>query len=69
MDIRPLHDRIIVRRLDEGELTVGGIIFPDTAKEKPQRGAVIAAGNGKVSDDGARVALAVIENGAAPPRN
>jgi chaperonin GroES len=59
MDIRPLHDRIIVRRLEEGEQTVGGIIIPDTAKEKPQRGTVIAAGNGKVGDDGARVALDV----------
>ena len=59
MDIRPLHDRIIVRRLEEGEQTVGGIIIPDTAKEKPQRGTVIAAGNGKVSDDGTRVPLDV----------
>ena len=59
MDIRPLHDRLIVRRLEEGEQHVGGIIIPDTAKEKPQRGTVIAAGNGKVSDDGTRVPLDV----------
>ena len=50
--VRPLHDRIIVERLEEGEQQVGGIIIPDTAKEKPQQGKVIAAGNGKVKDDG-----------------
>jgi chaperonin GroES len=59
MDIRPLHDRLIVRRLEEGEQHVGGIIIPDTANEKPQRGTVIAAGNGKVNDDGTRVPLDV----------
>jgi len=59
MEIRPLHDRVIVQRLDEGEQTFGGIIIPDSAKEKPQRGKVIAAGNGKVSDDGTRVPLDV----------
>ncbi len=59
MDIRPLHDRIIVRRLEEGEQKIGGIIVPDTAKEKPQQGKVIAAGNGKVKDDGERVPLDV----------
>ena len=59
MDVRPLHDRIIVRRLVEGEQKSGAIIIPDTAKEKPQRGEVIAAGNGKVKDDGTRVALDV----------
>jgi len=59
MDIRPLHDRIIVRRLEEGEQKIGGIIIPDTAKEKPQQGKVIAAGNGKVKDDGKRVPLDV----------
>ena len=59
MEIRPLHDRLIVQRLDEGEQTVGGIIIPDSAKEKPQRGRVIAAGIGKVSDDGTRVPLDV----------
>jgi chaperonin GroES len=59
MDIRPLHDRIIVRRLEEGEQKVGGIIIPDTAKEKPQQGEVIAAGEGKLNDDGKRVPLDV----------
>jgi chaperonin GroES len=54
MDIRPLHDRIIIQRLDEGEQNVGGIIIPDTAKEKPQQGTVIAAGAGKIRDDGSR---------------
>jgi chaperonin GroES len=54
MNIRPLHDRIIVKRLEEGEQKVGGIIIPDTAKEKPQQGEVIAAGTGKVRDDGTR---------------
>ena len=59
MDIRPLHDRIIVRRIEEGEQKIGGIIIPDTAKEKPQQGKVIAVGNGKVNDEGKRVALDV----------
>ena len=59
MDVRPLHDRIIVRRLEEGEQTIGGIIIPDSAKEKPQRGEVIAAGDGKLNDDGKRVPLDV----------
>ena len=59
MNVRPLHDRIIVQRLEEGEQVIGGIIVPDSAKEKPQQGKVIAAGNGKVKDDGKRVALDV----------
>ena len=59
MNVRPLHDRIIVQRLEEGEQKIGGIIIPDTAKEKPQQGKVIAAGNGKVNDDGKRVPLDV----------
>jgi chaperonin GroES len=59
MNARPLHDRLIVRRLEEGEQKSGGIIIPDTAKEKPQRGTVIAAGNGKVREDGKRVPLDV----------
>ena len=59
MKIRPLHDRIIVQRLEEGEQHIGGIIIPDTAKEKPQQGTVLAVGNGKVNDDGKRVALDV----------
>ena len=50
--VRPLHDRIIVDRSEEGEQQVGGIIIPDTAKEKPQQGKIIAAGNGKIKDDG-----------------
>jgi chaperonin GroES len=58
MKIRPLHDRIIVHRLDEGEQRVGGIIIPDSAREKPQQGTVIAAGNGKVKD-GKRIPLVV----------
>ena len=52
MKIRPLHDRIIVKRLDEEEKTKGGIIIPDSAKEKPMEGEIIAAGNGKKTDDG-----------------
>src|SRR5712692_1148412 len=59
MTVRPLHDRILVQRIDEGEQKVGGIIIPDTAKEKPQQGTVIAAGNGKVKDDGKRIPLDV----------
>jgi len=59
MQVRPLHDRILVQRLEEGEQQIGGIIIPDSAKEKPQRGKVIAAGNGKVNDDGDRVKLDV----------
>ena len=59
MNARPLHDRIIVQRLEEGEQKIGGIIIPDSAKEKPQQGKVIAAGNGKVKDDGKRIALDV----------
>lgn len=52
MKIRPLQDRIIVKRIDEEETTAGGIIIPDTAKEKPQEGKVTAVGNGKVGEDG-----------------
>jgi len=59
MTVRPLHDRILVQRIDEGEQKVGGIIIPDSAKEKPQQGKVIAAGNGKFKDDGKRVPLDV----------
>lgn len=59
MNARPLHDRIIVRRLEEGEQKSGGIIIPDTAKEKPQRGMVIATGSGTALDDGRRVPLDV----------
>jgi len=59
MHVRPLHDRILVQRLEEGEQKVGGIIIPDSAKEKPQRGKVIAAGNGEPNDNGERVSLDV----------
>ena len=61
MKIRPLHDRILVERIEEQETKKGGIIIPDTAKEKPQEGKVIAAGNGKVGDDGKNFPLAVKE--------
>jgi chaperonin GroES len=52
MKLRPLHDRILVRRIEEEEKTKGGLIIPDTAKEKPQEGKVIAVGEGRVSEDG-----------------
>jgi chaperonin GroES len=57
--IRPLHDRVIVSRIEEGEQKVGGIIIPDSAKEKPIEGEVIAVGNGKIADDGKVLALEV----------
>jgi chaperonin GroES len=59
MKIRPLHDRLLVERLEEKEVKKGGIIIPDTAKEKPHEGKVIAVGNGKVNDDGKKLPLAV----------
>ena len=59
MKIRPLHDRILIKRLEEQEVRKGGIIIPDTAKEKPQEGKVIAVGNGKVGEDGKRIPLDV----------
>jgi chaperonin GroES len=59
MKIRPLHDRILVKRQEEQETKRGGIIIPDTAKEKPQEGKVVAVGNGKVADDGKRIPLDV----------
>ena len=59
MKIRPLHDRILVERLEEQEVKKGGIIIPDTAKEKPQEGKVIAAGNGKVTEDCKKIPLDV----------
>ena len=52
VNIRPLHDRLLVRRMKEEEKTAGGIIIPDTAKEKPQRGEVIATGKGRLTEDG-----------------
>ena len=59
MKVRPLHDRIVVQRIEEGEQKIGGIIIPDSAKEKPQQGKVIAVGQGKVKDDGKRQPLDV----------
>jgi len=59
MKIRPLHDRVIVQRLEEEEKTKGGIIIPDTAKEKPQEGKVIAVGTGKILENGTKLALDV----------
>ena len=60
MKVRPLHDRVVVKRLEEkGEVVRGGIVIPDTAKEKPQEGEGIAVGNGKILDNGTRVAMDV----------
>lgn len=59
MKFRPLHDRVLIRRIEEAETVRGGIIIPDSAKEKPQEGEAIACGNGKVLDNGHRVALEV----------
>src|ERR1044071_7398090 len=59
MKVRPLHDRLLVRRIEEKETVKGGIIIPDTAKEKPQEGEVIAVGNGKVLDSGTKVPMDV----------
>ncbi len=59
MNVRPLHDRIIVQRLDEGEQQIGGIIIPDSAKEKPMQGKVLAVGDGRMTDEGTRIPLDV----------
>jgi len=59
MKIRPLNDRILVKRLEQEGITAGGIIIPDSAKEKPAEGEVVAVGNGKMNDNGERVALEV----------
>jgi len=59
MNVRPLRDRVVVKRLEEQEQKVGGIIIPDTAKEKPQQGRVVAVGNGRVSDEGKVIPLDV----------
>jgi chaperonin GroES len=61
MKLKPLGDRLIVRALDEEETTVSGIVLPDTAKEKPQKGKVLAVGDGKLDDDGKRIPLDVAE--------
>jgi chaperonin GroES len=60
MNVRPLHDRIIVQRLDEGEQQIGGIIIPDSAKEKPMQGKVLAVGDGRMTEDGKRIPLDVV---------
>jgi chaperonin GroES len=59
MKVRPLHDRLLVRRIEEKETAKGGIIIPDTAKEKPMKGKVLAVGNGRVLDNGKTLALDV----------
>ena len=59
MRVRPLHDRLIVQRLEEGEKTKGGIIIPDTAKEKPIEGKVIAVGAGRIKKDGSKMPLEI----------
>lgn len=59
MKVRPLHDRILIKRIEEKETVKGGIIIPDTAKEKPQEGEVIAVGNGKKTEEGKVIALDV----------
>ena len=59
MNVRPLHDRVLVKRIEEKEVVKGGIIIPDTAKEKPQEGKVIAVGTGKVTEDGKKIPLDV----------
>jgi chaperonin GroES len=61
MKLKPLGDRLIVKAVEEEETTASGIVLPDTAKEKPQRGKVLAAGDGKIADDGKRVPLDVSE--------
>jgi chaperonin GroES len=62
MKIKPLSDRVLVLRLEEGEQTSGGIIIPDTAKEKPQEGKVVAAGPGRLDENGKRIPMAVKKN-------
>ena len=62
MKVRPLNDRVLVIRIDQEEKTSGGIIIPDTAKEKPQEGKVVAVGSGKMNKDGKRIPLEIKEN-------
>ena len=59
MKVRPLHDRLLIRRIEERETAKGGIIIPDTAKEKPQKGEVLAIGNGKILENGTKLPLDV----------
>jgi chaperonin GroES len=59
MKVRPLHDRLLVRRIEQKETAKGGIVIPDTAKEKPQEGEVLAVGNGRILENGTKVALEV----------
>ena len=59
LNVRPLHDRIVVKRLEEEEVTRGRIVIPDTAKEKPQQGQVVAVGTGRMTDEGKSIPLAV----------
>lgn len=59
LNVRPLHDRILVRRMEEDEKTAGGIIIPDSAKEKPQRGEIVATGKGRITEDGKTLPLEV----------
>jgi chaperonin GroES len=59
MKVRPLYDRLVVRRIEKGETAKGGIVIPDSAKEKPQEGEVLAVGNGKILDNGSKVPLDV----------
>lgn len=59
LNVRPLHDRILVRRMQEDEKTAGGIIIPDSAKEKPQRGEIVATGKGRITEDGKTLPLEV----------
>jgi chaperonin GroES len=61
MKLKPLGDRLIVRAIEEEETTASGLVLPDTAKEKPQKGSVLAVGDGRIDDNGARVALDVSE--------
>lgn len=62
LNIRPLGDKVIVKRVEAEEKTAGGIVLPDTAREKPRRGVVLAVGNGRLLDDGSRSALQVKKN-------
>ena len=61
MKLRPLHDRILVKRVDPDDVVKGGIIIPDTAKEKPQEGIVVAVGNGKILENGTRLEMSLKE--------